>query len=115
MATTKRNAIELITGFDDKDKPKTKVYYTNPYLSGRLFRNALALSEELEESKDEFHNLDKMLDFVAAEIYENQFTVEELEEGLPPYRMVRELQDQIFFVARGEQSETSKKLLEKKD
>jgi len=115
MAKTKRNAIELVTGFDEeKDQTTTKVYYTSPYLSGRLFRDALSLSKELEESEEEMENLDKLLDFVANDIYGSQFTVEELEEGLPPYRMVEELQEQVFFVARGEQSDTSKKLLEQK-
>lgn len=115
MASTKRNAIELVTGYDEeKEQPITQVYFTNPFLSGRLFRNAVALSKELEESKDEMENLDKLLSFVAKEIYEKQFTVEELEEGLAPYKLIEELQEQVFFVARGEQSESSKKLLEKK-
>lgn len=115
MAKTKRNAIELNVGYDEeKDKPVTKVYYTSPYLSGRLFRDALSISSELEDSEDEMANLDKLLNFVASDIYSGQFTAEELEEGLPPYRIVQECQEQVFFVARGEQSESSKKLLEKK-
>lgn len=114
MANIKRNVIHLTVGYDeDKEKAKTKTYYTPPMMSGRLFRSSLEMSKEIDESKDDFENLDKLLNFVAVEVYNNQFTVEELEDGLPPYDLVKELQEQVFFVARGEQSEDTKKFLEK--
>lgn len=115
MGNVKRNVIHLITGYDEeKDKPKVKTYYTPPMLSGRLFRSSLEVAKEIDESKDDFSNLDKLLNFVAVEVYNNQFTVEELEEGIQPYELIKELQEQVFFVSRGEQSEETKKFLEKK-
>ena len=55
--------------------------------------------------------LEKMIDFVASRIYNNQFTKEELFNGLHAPDSSRVLYEQILFITQGSQSDETKKFL----
>jgi hypothetical protein len=52
-----------------------------------------------------------MIDFVATRIYNNQFTKEELFNGLHAPDASRVLYEQILFITQGAQSDETKKFL----
>lgn len=119
MANLKRSAIELVTKYDEvNDEIETQVYFTPSFIKLSVVYEAIDLSERTEkneEKKSEKEIFNEMADFVANSIYNGKFTTEELINGLHAPQAVETLQEQIFFVARGEQSNETKKLLKKKN
>lgn len=116
MANLKKSAIELVTGVDG-DKIETEVYYTSPFIPFAVVYEAIDLMEELEKNPEKLSEkelIDKMVSLVSERIYNNQFTKEDLKNGLHGPDAMRKLQENILFVARGEVSSDAKKLLTKK-
>jgi len=116
MANLKRNSIELVTGVEG-DEVVTERYWTPPFIPLSVTYEALDLSQELssQEGKSERDLMDKLIDFVATKIYAGRFTKEQLQNGLHAPDAIQTLQEQIMFIAQGQQSDATKKFLEKKD
>lgn len=116
MANLKRNAIELVTGVNGEEV-ETKVFYTPPFIPLSVVYEAIDILDQLEPGEDgslsERESLDALANFIASEVYKGQFTKDELVGGLHAPDAVDELQMQLLFVARGEQSDHSKKLVGK--
>lgn len=120
MAELIRNMIELIKNPKEVAKggePEFEKYWTPMHIDLDVLYEAVDLNEELEKpiksAKDEKGRIDKMLVFVADKVYGGQFTKEHLRKGLHSPTAIQTLQEQILFVARGMQSEATKKYLEK--
>lgn len=117
MANLKRNTIELITGYDEKnDKLETKRYWTAPFTPLRKMYDATDLMDRLNsEDLQDKEAIEIQLDFVANVVYDGQFTSDELVDGIDITTGIDTLQTQILFIAQGEQSDETKKFLEKKN
>lgn len=116
MANLKRNTIDLVTGFE-ADEIVTQTYYTPKFLSMEVLYEALDLHERMTENKDKMSEkemLNEIANFVANQIYEKQFTPEELIKGLHAPQSSEILYQQIIFVTQGNQTAAGKKLMAKK-
>lgn len=115
----KRYAIQLVTGVNGEDV-EFKTYYTVPFISTRVTYEGLNLLEEIDENlenrtKKESELLDQMAAFVADKAYGNQFTSDELIDGLHGPDAIRTLQEQVLFITNGRESDDIKKLVAKKN
>jgi hypothetical protein len=114
MANLKRNMIELVKEVKEGEII-TEKYLTPVFIPFSVVYEALDMVAEIEKSKTEKDLLDKMIDFVAARIYNNQFTKEILFEGLHAPDASRILYEQILFITQGAQNDETKKYLGRKD
>ena len=80
MANLKRNMIELIKEVKEGEII-TEKYLTPVFIPFSIVYEALDMVAEIDKSKTEKDLLDKMMDFVATRIYNNQFTKETLLKG----------------------------------
>jgi len=112
MAKLKRHMIELVKEVK-AGEIVTEKYLTPVFIPLKVVYEAIDLMAKIDKATiaNEKELIDEMLDFVANKIYSGQFTKDELFNGLHAPNAVRVLQDQIFFVARGTQSEATKKYL----
>ena len=121
MAELKRNMIELIVNpqeVAEGGEPEIKKYWTPAFISYEKTREAMELAAELEEKGNDPKGILTMLDKLenfTVEIYNNQFTVEELRRCLHAPDGLGELANQLRFISDGQQSETTKKFLAKKN
>lgn len=112
---TKLNFIELIKDVNENGEVETKVYFTPKFIP---FSKLLELTETLEamEEKTEIEAMNEMFN-VVADLYNNQFTVKELQDGLHAPEAVATLQEQISFISEGKITEDNearlKELLKK--
>lgn len=118
MANLKRNMIELVQEVKEGEIV-TKKYLTPMFLPMRVVYESIDMAAEIDEgaenANEEKELIEKLLSFVADKVYGSQFTRDELFDGLHAPDAIRVLQEQIMFVARGQQSDATKKYLEKKD
>ncbi|WP_342515413.1 hypothetical protein [Sutcliffiella sp. FSL R7-0096] len=120
MANLKRNRIELVTGVNGEEVV-TKNYLTPVFIPFGVVYEAMDLKDEIEESSKEEEPgkekvlMDKMVNFIAEKVYNKQFTKEDLINGLHAPNAMQELQEQLAFVANGQQTDATKKFLEKKN
>ena len=110
MANLKRNMIELIKEVKEGEIV-TEKFLTPVFIPFSIIYEALDMIEEINKSKTEKDLLDKMIDFVATRIYNNQFTKEALFNGLHAPDASRILYEQILFITQGAQSDETKKFL----
>lgn len=123
MANLKRNLIELITNPEEAAEGaevETKKYWTPAFIPMSVTYQAADLVTEIDGSNGEDkigerELIGKLIDFVANDIYKGQFTREELENGLHAPSAITTLQEQIVFISQGQQSDETKKFLEKKN
>lgn len=124
MAQLKRNMIELIKNPEEANKGgevEIERYWTPVHLPLKVMYEAVDLSEEMAKieegnSKKTFKDaLDLMMDFIANRAYNNQFTKEDLMERLHAPDAINTLQEQIAFIASGQQSDDTKNFLAKKN
>ncbi|MED1603652.1 phage tail assembly chaperone G [Alkalihalophilus marmarensis] len=119
MANLKRNMIELVKDVKEGEIV-TEKYLTPVFIPLTVTYEAvdlLAYIKELEkngEEVDEKEVIFKMMDFVV-KLYKGAFTKEELENGLHAPDAIPTLQDQIIFIAQGQQSNATKEFLAKKN
>lgn len=113
MANLKRNMIELVKEVKEGEII-TEKYLTPVFIPFSVVYEALDMMTEVEKSKNEKEVLEKMIDFVAARIYNNQFTKEDLFNGLHAPDSSRILYEQIVFVTQGAQNDETKKFLARK-
>lgn len=95
-----KNFIKLVTGVKEDGTLETKTYLTQGFIPFRLLYEATDIMSGLEE-KSEMEAMEIMLDFVVR-IYDNQFTKDQLLDGLESGKAVEEIQSQIEFIASGE-------------
>ena len=116
----KRNFIKL-TQIDKKGNAVTysegnakfDTYITPTQIPFRKIYDASDLMDgESDESTSVKENIDQMLDMVV-DIYNNQFTKDDLLDRLHAPDAVEELQQQIQFIAQGQMDEERKKQLAK--
>ena len=74
-----------------KEKDKT---FTNDFVNARQFKNALKLNKEFKENNLTILDLDTYEKFAefAVSVFNHQFTLDELDEGLPTQTYLSELQ-----------------------
>ncbi|MDX8288833.1 hypothetical protein SLL00_03470 [Metabacillus indicus] len=119
MANLKRHMIELVKEVKEGEI-LTEKYLTPVFIPFAVVYEAMDMMEQIEKSEDkktagsEKELIDKLLTFVAEKIYNNQFTKEDLFNGLHAPSAINTLQEQIIFVSQGRQNNETKKYLEKK-
>ncbi|KSU88906.1 hypothetical protein ABEP17_15680 [Priestia flexa] len=116
MANLKRNTIELVTDVKEGEII-TETFLTPPFIPLSVVYQAMDLAAEMQKVKadNEKELIDKLVDFVANEVYKGKFTKQNLIDGLHAPQAVETLQAQIAFIARGQQTDETKKFLAKKN
>lgn len=116
MANLKRNMIELVKEVKEGEVV-TEKYLTPVFIPLSVVYQAIDLSKDMAKvtSENEREMIDKLVDFVANDIYKGQFTKEELINGLHAPDAIETLREQVIFITRGYQSDETKKFLEKKN
>ena len=116
MANLKKNLIVLVKEVKEGEI-LTETYYTPAFIPLSVVYQAIDLSKEMGKVTvdTEKEIIDKMVDFVAKDIYKNQFTKEDLINGLHAPDAIQTLREQVIFITRGQQTDEAKKLLEKKN
>ena len=100
----KKNFIELITEVDKNGEVKDKKVYVTPgFIPFSKLIEASKVLESVEE-KSEMEGLQEMLK-VVADLYNNQFTTQELLDGLHAPDAITVLQQQIEFISTGKVTE----------
>lgn len=115
MATKlKRHTIELVKEVK-AGEIETKVYTTPPFIPFSLVYEALDLIADLttnKKNKTDKDIIETAADFVVR-AYGEQFTKDELFNGLHAPQLAESLFDQVQFVAHGKENDESKKYLAK--
>lgn len=116
MANLKRNMIELVKEVKEGEVV-TESYLTPVFIPLSVVYKAIDLSKDIQNVtiETEKEMVDKLVDFVANDVYKGQFTKEELINGLHAPSAVGTLEEQVIFITRGYQSDETKKFLEKKN
>lgn len=119
MANLKRNMIELVSNpqeFAEGGEPEIKKYWTPAFIPFTKVREAMQLAAELEDNDTSnfSESVDKLADFVTS-VYGDQFTKDDLYNGLHAPDAISVIQEQVFFIAQGQQSDSTKKFLAKKN
>ena len=116
----KRNFIKLVqvdkkgnAVTDSEGNAKFDTYITPTQIPFRKIYDAADLMDGTsDESTSAQENIDQMLDMVV-DIYNNQFTKDDLLDRLHAQDAVEELQQQIQFIAQGQMDDERKKQLAK--
>ncbi|WP_273128952.1 phage tail assembly chaperone G [Bacillus weihaiensis] len=116
MANLKKNAIVLVKEVKEGEIVDA-TYYTPAFIPMSVVYQAIDLNQEMTKitASNEKEMINKMVDFVTNDIYKNQFTKEELENGLHAPDAIQTLQQQVIFITQGQQTDEVKKLLAKKN
>lgn len=116
MANLKRNMLELVKEVKEGEIV-TEKYITPVFIPLSVVYQAIDLSKDMTKisAENEREMIDKLVDFVANDIYKNQFTKAELTNGLHAPNAIETLREQVLFVTRGYQSDETKKYLAKKN
>src|SRR5699024_7878781 len=124
MANLKRNMIELVKNPEEVNKGgevAIERFWTPVHIPLKDMYEALDLSVEMAKiesgkSKKRFRDaMDLMMDFIANKEYNGQFTKDDLVVRLHAPDAIYILQEQIGFMASGEQSGGTRYFLEKKN
>ena len=115
---TKRNFIKLIqidkkgnAVTDSEGNAKYDTFITPTHIPFRKIYDAADLMDESSnEENSAQENIDQMLDMVV-DIYNNQFTKDDLLDRLHAPDAIEELQQQIQFIAQGQMDDERKKEL----
>ncbi|MFK3938944.1 phage tail assembly chaperone G [Alkalihalobacillus sp. NPDC078783] len=112
----KRHMIELVKNVEEVQKGGEVVlerFWTPILIPFRKVQEALQMQVDIEkEETTELAAMDMMANFVAKDIYDNQFTVDDLYNRLHAPDALATLQAQLAFVAQGDQTNETKKFLE---
>ncbi|WZX99617.1 hypothetical protein NSQ26_09805 [Bacillus sp. FSL W7-1360] len=109
MADLKRNSITLVTDVKEGEVV-TKTYRTPPFIPLTVVYQAIDLIAKFQKGdSNEREQIEELAEFVSGDIYKDQFTKEELENGLHAPDAMSTLTDQLVFVAQGKETGTEKK------
>lgn len=113
--------IELIKNPDEVAKgaePEVEKVWTPAFISLDVTYEAMDLMDKLDNGENEEMSskemLDMLLDFVGNKIYGGQITAEDLKKRLHAPNAVQTLQEQVLFIAQGQQTDATKNFLAKK-
>lgn len=118
MANLKRNMIELVKEVKEGEIV-TETYWTSPFLPMSVVYEANDISDELNKSdfddaEEQKQIVEKLVKFIADRAYGKQFTAKQLKDGLHAPQAMNTLYEQLTFITLGQQSDETKKFLEKK-
>lgn len=99
------------------EEPEIEKVWTPAFISLRVAKSAMELYNEMEEDTitPEGEKFDKLVDFVANDIYAGKITPDDIYDRLHAPDGKKHLQETLLFVAVGQQSDETKKFLAKKD
>lgn len=119
MSNLKRNMIELIMNPAEAAQgaePDIEKFWSSPFIPLSTTYEALDLAEQMESGeKTEREMFPLMTRFIAEKIYGGNFTAEQLNNGLHAPEAIQTIQDQIIFIAQGQQTEATRNFLAKKN
>jgi hypothetical protein len=116
MANLKRNIIELVKEVKEGEII-TEKYLTPVFIPTSDYYQAIDLNIESQNDEEvkEKELVEKLIDFIANDLYKGQFTKENLENGIHGPELIETLSAQLYFAARGFQTEETKKFLAEKN
>ena len=119
MANLKRNMIELVKEVK-QGEILTETYWTPPFLPMSVIYEANDIAAEINDAdpgdKDSQRQVIEQLSaFISEKAYGGQFTKKELQDGLHAPQAMMVLYEQLQFITLGQQSDETKKFLEKKN
>lgn len=97
---TKQMSIELIQDVNENGELVTKEYQTPKFIPFSKLMKATKQLEKLED-KSEMEAMDEMMQ-VICDLYNNQFTPDQLMNGLHAPDAVRVIRENIEFISTGE-------------
>lgn len=97
---TKQMSIELIQDVNENGELVTKEYQTPKFIPFSKLMKATKQLEKLED-KSEMEAMDEMMQ-VICDLYNNQFTPDQLMDGLHAPDAVRVIRENIEFISTGE-------------
>lgn len=120
MANLKRNMIELVKNPEavmKGEEPEIEKVWTPAFIPLRVARDAIELTHELETDLEmsQSDKFDKLADFVASDVYGGKFTKDDIYNRLHAPGGMEVLYEQVYFVAQGQQSDSTKNFLAKKN
>ena len=74
--------------------------YTVKIVKARMFRKAIEISTEIDFNNLKTIDLDKLIDFIV-ELYENQFTRDDLYDNLPANELMSTLSGSVSQIVNG--------------
>jgi hypothetical protein len=86
-------SLSIVLKIDGKDKR----FVTPAFISGKLFRQASEIAEEIESFDNKKFDLDKYLQFVC-DVFGNKFDVNQLEEGLDARMIIKTIFAVVNYV-----------------
>ena len=103
---TKQMSIELVTDIKDNGELETKVYYAPTFIPFSKLISATSTLDGLGELSE----MDAMKETfkVVADLYNNQFTVEQLMEGLDAREAVSVIEQNMEYLTTGITAEEEK-------
>lgn len=116
MANLQRNMIELIKNPEEVregGEPEMEKFWTPAYIPFSKVREALQIAKELDEENDELEGMEKLSSFIV-DVYNNQFTKDELFERIHAPDALKTMQENLMFITQGQQNESTKAFLNKK-
>lgn len=115
MANLKRNMIELVKEVKEGEIV-TEKYLTPVFIPLSVVYEGLDLADQLEKSNaDEKEKIERLVNFIADEVYGKQFTKDDLKNGLHGPQAIETLHRQLVFATNGFQDDETKKFLAKKN
>lgn len=115
MANLKKHTIELVKSVKEGEI-ETEMYWTPAFLQYSYVYEAVDLMEDWAKNPNKKKDkvvIEETADYVVR-LYGEQFTKEELLNGLHAPELGERLYEQVRFVAQGEQNDATKKFLAKK-
>lgn len=116
MANLKRNMIELVKEVKEGEII-TEKFLTPVFIPMSVIYEAMDLMEKIDDPENEMsekQTVDTLLDFVANKVYKDQFSKDDLVNGLHAPDAINVLQEQVLFIAQGQQTDATKEFLAKK-
>lgn len=122
MANLKRNMIKLVKNPEEAMKGaeiEYETYWTSPFIPAEVTYEAFDLADMIQQGAEkkkltEREAAELLERFVVDKLYVGQFTSEDIKKRYHGPDLMGELQSQVLFIAQGQQSDETKKFLEKK-
>src|SRR5699024_9575884 len=98
------------------EEVEVEMIWTPAFISLDVTYEAMDLMDKLEADEEMSGKevLDLLLDFVGNKMYNGQVTVDDLRKRLHAPDAIKTLQEQVLFIAQGQQTDATKSFLEKK-
>lgn len=115
MSNLKRHYI-LFTEQKENGEYETRPIFTPEFIPFKTVIAATKMSAEIqkvEDSGQELMMLEKMIDFVANDIYQGRITKDDIIEKLHAPDALETLKEQIAFVSQGYQTKEQKEFVKK--